>query len=127
MPMTQYLANQLANATIRNTAYTSPATVYAALYSVAPTANTAGTELTGNGYSRQITTFSAPSAGTAASNVSVTFGAASGNNWPVVVAVGITDSASGGNIMYFNTISGRNVKVGDSLTFDSGNITISIS
>lgn len=127
MPMTNYLANALANATIRNTAYTSPANVYATLYSVAPTVSTSGTELTGNGYSRQLTTFAAPSAGVAASNVAVTFGAASGNNWPTVVAVGIVDASSSGNILYFNTISGRNIKIGDSLVFDSGNIIISIS
>jgi hypothetical protein len=126
MPMTNYLANQLANATLRNTSYTSPANVYAALYSVAPTANTAGTELTGNGYSRQLTTFSAPAAGSASSNVTVTFGAASGNNWPTVVAVGIVDASTSGNLMYFNTISGRNVKIGDSVVFDSGKITIVI-
>ena len=126
MPMTNYLANQLANATLRNTSYTSPANVYAALYSVAPTANTAGTELTGNGYARQLTTFTAPSAGSASSNVTVTFGAASGNNWPTVVAVGIVDASTSGNLMYFNTISGRNVKIGDSVVFDSGKITIVI-
>jgi hypothetical protein len=100
--------------------------VYAALYSVAPTANTAGTELTGNGYARQLTTFTAPSAGSASSNVTVTFGAASGNNWPTVVAVGIVDASTSGNLMYFNTISGRNVKIGDSVVFDSGKITIVI-
>lgn len=127
MAMTNSLANQIANATIRNTSYTSPASVYASLYSVAPTANTAGTELTGNGYSRQLTTFSAPSAGAAASNVAVTFGAATGNNWPTVVAVGIVDASTSGNLMYFNTISGRNIKIGDSLVFDSGNIIISIT
>lgn len=126
MPMTYNLANKLADATLRNTTYTSPAAVYAALYSVAPTASTAGTELTGNGYSRQLTTFSAAANGAVSSNVAVTFGAASGNNWPTIVAVGIVDASTSGNIMYFNTISGRNIKIGDSLTFDSGNIVINI-
>lgn len=124
--MTYNLANKLADATLRNTTYTSPAAVYAALYSVAPTASTAGTELTGNGYSRQLTTFSAAANGAVSSNVAVTFGAASGNNWPTIVAVGIVDASTSGNIMYFNTISGRNIKIGDSLTFDSGNIVINI-
>lgn len=127
MAMTNYLANQLANATVRNTGYTSPASVYTALYSVAPTASTSGTELTGNGYARQLTTFSAPSAGIAASNVAVTFGAATGNNWPTVKAVAIVDASTSGNILYFNTIPNRNVVIGDSLTFDSGSITISLT
>ena len=126
MPMTDDLADKLANATLRNTSYTSPASVYAALYSTAPTATTSGTELTGNGYSRQLTTFSAPLGGAASSNVTVTFGAASGNNWPTVVAVGIVDASLSGNLMYYSTIAGRNIKVGDSLTFDSSAITIDI-
>ena len=127
MPMTNDLANKLANATLRNTSYTSPALVYVALYSTAPTATTSGTELTGNGYARQLTTFSAPAAGAASSNVTVTFGAASGNNWPTVVAVGIVDASTSGNLMYYSNISGRNIKMGDSLTFDSSAITIDIS
>ena len=124
--MSDDLANKLANATLRNTSYTGPGNVYASLYSVAPTANTSGTELTGNGYSRQLTTFSAPSGGDASSNVTITFGAATGNNWPTVVAVGIVDASTSGNLMYYSTIAGRNVKIGDSLIFDSGNITITI-
>lgn len=121
------LANQLVNATLGNITYTSPASVYASLYSTAPTANTSGTELTGNGYSRQVTTFSSAANGISSSNVTVTFGPCTGNNWPVVTAVGIVDASTSGNIMYFNTISGRNIKVGDSLVFDTGNISVSLT
>ena len=126
MPMTDYLQNAVANATLRNTAYTSPAAVYASLYSVAPTESSVGTEITGNGYSRQSVTFSAPSLGTADSNVAVTF-TCSGNNWPVVVAFGVTDASTAGNILYYSGISGRTVQVGDSVVFASGDITIQIT
>ena len=125
--MSNYLANAIANATLRNTSYTSPANVYVALYSTAPTANTSGTELSGNGYSRQSVTFSAPSAGAASSNVAVTFGPATGNNWPGAKAFAITDASTAGNILYFTTITTQNVLVGKSLTYASGNITITIS
>ena len=127
MPMTNYLANAMANATLRNTSYTSPANVYAALYSTAPTVSTSGTELTGNGYARQLTTFSAPSAGGASSNVTITFGAASGNNWPTVVSLAICDASTGGNILYFKNIAQRNIRIGDTFVVDSGNLTITIS
>jgi hypothetical protein len=126
MPMTNYLANSIANAVLRNTTYTSPANVYASLYSVAPTANTAGTELTGNGYARQLTTFDVPAAGATVSNVAVSFGAASGNNWPTVVAFGIVDASTSGNILFYQPISARNIKIGDTLDIDSGAITIDI-
>jgi len=127
MAITNFLANQIANATVRNVSYTSPASVYAALYSVAPTGNTAGTELTGNGYSRQLTTFSSPVGGIAASNVAISFGAATGNNWPAAVAVGIVDSATSGNLMYYSTIASRIINIGDTLDIDSGQLTISIT
>jgi hypothetical protein len=126
MPMTNYLANSVANAVLRNTSYTSPASVYATLYSTAPTVSTSGTELTGNGYARQLTTFAAPSAGVTSSNVAVTFGAATGNNWPTVVAFGIADASTSGNILFYKTISARNIKVGDTLVIDTGDITITI-
>ena len=126
MSSSYYLSNQLADATVRNGSYTGPASVYAALYSTAPTANTSGTELTGNGYSRQLVTFSSAANGVCASNVAVTFGAATGNDWPQVKAVGIVDASSSGNILYFNTISSRNVKIGDTLEFGSGNITVGV-
>jgi hypothetical protein len=126
MPMTNYLANSMANAVLRNTSYTSPASVYATLYSVSPTVSTSGTELTGNGYARQLTTFAAPTAGATSSNVAITFGAATGNNWPTVVAFGIVDASTSGNILFYKSISGRNIQVGDSLVIDSGDITIDI-
>lgn len=126
MPMTDNLANKIANATLRNQTYTSPATVYASLYSVAPTVSTSGTEIVGNGYSRQSVTFSAPSAGVVSSSGNVTF-SCTGNNWPTVVAFAITDASTSGNIMFFQGISPRNINVGDSFQIDSGNLTITIS
>ena len=126
MAMTNYLSNALANAVVRNTSYTSPATVYCALYSTAPTVSTSGTELTGSNYSRQAVTFSAPSGGNAASNVSVTFGAASAD-WSPAVAISIVDDSTSGNILYFNTITTQVVKSGSSLTIASGDITVTMT
>jgi hypothetical protein len=126
MPISNDLANKLANATVRNTSYTSPATVYVALYSTAPTASTAGTELSGSGYTRESVTFSAPTAGTVTSNVAVTFGAATAN-WSPAVAIATVDASTGGNIMWFKDIATQVVKSGDSLTIDSGDITITLA
>jgi hypothetical protein len=125
MPISNDLANKLANATVRNTSYTGPATVYVALYSTAPTAATSGTELSGSGYTRESVTFSAPTAGVAASNVAVTFGAATAN-WSPAVAIATVDASTGGNIMWFKDIATQVVKSGDSLTIDSGDITITL-
>ena len=126
MPISNDLANKLANATVRNTSYTGPATVYVALYSVAPTASTSGTELSGSGYTRETVTFNAPSAGVVASNVAVSFGPATAN-WSPAVAMATVDASTGGNIMWFKSIATQIVKNGDTLDLDSGDITITIS
>ena len=125
MAMTTQLANQIANVTVRNGTYTTPGNVYAALYTTVLTAAGTGTEVVGNGYSRQLTTFSAPANSEVASNTAVTF-SCSGNAWPTVIAFAIVDSSSGGNMMYYKNISGRNIKPGDDLVFDSGDISIVI-
>jgi len=126
MPMTYNLANKLANATVAGVSYTSPSPAYVALYSTAPTVSTSGTELTGNGYARQAATFGTPVNGSISTTANVSF-TASGGNWATTIAVGIVDAATGGNIMYFQGIAGRNVRSGDTLTFDAGDITVSIA
>ena len=125
MSASNYLENALLNATLTNTSYTSPATVYAALYSVAPTESTSGTELSGSNYSRQSVAFSVAS-GVATNTANVTFGAASAT-WSTAVAWAICDASSSGNILYYSTLSPtQTVLNGDSLTFASGDITVSM-
>jgi len=124
--MTYDLANKLANATVANVSYSSPANVYTALYTVAPTVSTSGTEITGNGYARQATTFGTPGNGVISSTANVSF-SCTGNAWGAITAVGITDASTSGNIMYFQTIATRNVQVDDTVEFLTGNITVSIS
>ena len=126
MPISNDLANKLANATVRNVSYSSPATVYVALYSTAPTAATSGTELSGSGYTRESVTFDTPTAGTVASNVAVSFGAATAD-WLPAVAIAVTDASTSGNIMWFKSIATQVVKNGNTLDLDSGDITITIS
>jgi hypothetical protein len=72
-------------------------------------------------------TFSAPTAGSASSNAAAVFGPATSSAWTGVVAVSITDASTSGNILYYNPIATRNVAVGDTLTFGTGNVTISMS
>ena len=126
MALSNYLENALLNATVRNTAYTSPATVYLALYSTAPTPSTSGTELTGSGYSRQAITFNAPSGGAVTSNVTVTFGAAT-SNWLPIIASAVVDASTGGNILYFTSTIAQNVLSGSSLVIDGGNVSITLT
>ena len=59
--MSNYLENALINATLRATTYTSPATVYVALFTTDPTDANSGTEVTGGGYARTAVSFATAS------------------------------------------------------------------
>lgn len=125
MPMTTAFAQTVANAAVGNVSFTPAANTYAALYSTTLTAAGSGTELTGNGYSRVEMAYSiANGIATSTANVSFT---CSGNNWPTVRSLAILDASSGGNMLFYQPIAGRNVKVGDTLTFETGNIQIIIT
>jgi hypothetical protein len=124
--MSDYLENKLLDATLRNTSYTSPANVYMALYSTVNTGNAAGTELSGSGYSRQLITFgNAAATGTVASTANVSF-TANGANWTTAVSSAIVDASSSGNVLYFYNGPARTVLDGETLTFESGDITVII-
>lgn len=125
MSKSNYLETALLNHVLRNTAYTSPTTVYLALYTVAPTETGGGTEVTGGGYARQSVTFSAPAPDSCSNTTDVTFPIATGN-WGTVVAFGVFDAASGGNMLYYNTLTApRDIFTSDQLRFPSGQLIVS--
>jgi hypothetical protein len=128
----QTLANSLLDAVLRNVAYSSPAAVYAALYTVAPTPTTSGTEVVTSGgtlYNRVAATFSAAAAGATSNSGAVTFPIA-GASWGTVVSAAITDNATpgAGNILYFGALgTPKTVGVGDQLNFAISAISITES
>jgi hypothetical protein len=123
---TDYLEDALLNHVLRNTAYSSPATVYVALYTVAPTDTGGGTEVSGFGYARQAVTFGAPVSGTVSNTGAVTFPAASGGAWGTIVAMGIFDASTSGNLLYYgNLTTPKVVGDGDQISFPNGALTVS--
>ena len=126
MSASNYLEDALLNATLANVSYTTPATVYTALYSVAPTDSSSGTELSGSSYARVSTAFSV-SSGVATNTGNVTFGPASAD-WLPAVAWSITDASSAGNILYYGGLNAtQTVLNGNSLTFGIGNISVTMN
>ena len=125
MSKTNYLETQLLNHVLRNVSYSSPTTVYVALFTVAPTESGGGTEVTGGAYARQAVTFSSPSPDQVSNTIDVTFPIASAN-WGTVVAFAIMDAASGGNMLYFaNLTASRDVLINDQLRFPIGQLIVS--
>jgi len=109
-----------------STALTSPAGVYLALYTAAPTDAGGGTELVvANGYAREQITFGAYAGGTISNTGAVAFTAA-GGNWGSIVAVGIFDAATAGNLLAWDAITPATINDGDTLNFPIGDIDVSL-
>lgn len=102
-----YLENKQLDHTLRNTAYTSPTTVYAALFTVSPSDGGGGTEVStsGTAYARQAITFGAASGGSISNSVAVNFPTATASYGAPVVAVGVFDASSGGNLLYWSNVA----------------------
>lgn len=125
--MSNYLENALINATLRNTTYTSPATVYVALYTSDPTDADTGTEVSGGSYARQSVTFGAPSNGASTNSADVTFPTATGS-WGTVAYIGIRDNSTGGNLLYHAPLTtSKTIGTGDIFKIVTGNLSVTLA
>ena len=107
--------------------FTAPVTVYAALFTVAPTDSTAGTEVTGAGYVRKAVTFNAASGGTVTNNGAVSW-TASGGNYGSVVAIGLMTASTAGSLMAYDDFTSATVNDGDTISFADGTgITVTVT
>jgi hypothetical protein len=104
---TDYARKAIAEHVTGRTPMASPSHTYLGLFTVAPTKSTGGTEITGGNYSRQKLEWGASNEeGEIATNASIRF-PETGNStasWGTVVAVGIFDSLTGGNLLSFTLL-----------------------
>lgn len=110
-------------------AATRPTTWYVALYTAAPSDSGGGTEVSGNGYSRQSVTFDAGATpgGTTQNNNTVSF-TASGGNWGTIGWIGIFDASTSGNLLWHGAMTAsKTIEDGDTLEFSVGNIDLTIA
>jgi hypothetical protein len=125
--MSNYLENALINATLRNTTYTSPATVYVSLHTADPTDAGTGTEVSGGSYARKSATFAAPSNGVSASSADVTFDQATGS-WGTITHIGIWDALTTGNLLYHTPLAtSKTIDSGDIFKIASGSLTVTLA
>ncbi|MBP9118584.1 MAG: hypothetical protein KBF58_10945 [Methyloversatilis sp.] len=111
-----YTEDKVLNVLFRGQSHTGAATVYAALFTAAPTDAGGGTECAYSGYARVAITFGAPSGGVIANSGTVTFTAAAGSS-QTVVAIAIFDASTSGNQLAQKTLS-------SSITYNIGDIPI---
>jgi len=125
--MSNYLENALINVTLRNTAYTSPTTVYVALYTSDPTDANTGTEVSGGSYARTAVTFAAPSNGVSVSNADCTFPQCT-STWGTVGWIGIMDALTSGNLLYHTPLTtSKTIETGDIFKISSGNLSVTLA
>lgn len=125
--MSNHLENALINATLRNTAYTSPSVIYVGLYTSDPTDANTGTEVSGGSYARTAVTFGAPTNGASTNNAAVEFPQATAS-WGTVGWIGILDAASGGNLMYHTALDvSKAIDTGDIFKISSGNLSVTLA
>lgn len=115
--------NALAGSFLGRTAYTAPATLYAALIVGAVDALTGGAEAAGGSYARvaivnNTANFPAPTTGVVASAAAVTWPTSSAA-WGAVNAVRLYDASSGGNLVAGALLT-------PAATVDATGITVSI-
>ncbi len=125
--MSNYLENALINVTLRNTAYTTPTTVYLALYTTDPTDADTGTEVSGGSYARQAITMGAPSNGVSVSSADISFPQCT-VSWGTVAFVGIRDASTAGNLLYHSPLTvSKAIDVGDIFKVASGSLSVTLS
>jgi hypothetical protein len=105
---------------------TTPITPYVALYTTTPSDSSAGTEVTGGSYARTTSAskWATPSAGSVATNATITFPTATAD-WGTVVAFAICDASTSGNILMWGALTAnKTVSNGDTASFASGALTL---
>lgn len=125
--MSNYLETALINATLRNTSYTSPATVYVGLYTSDPTDANTGTEVSGGSYARTAVTFGSPSNGTSTNSAAVEFPQATGS-WGTVGWIGLLDASTSGNLLYHTALdASKTIASGDIFKIATGSLSVTLA
>jgi len=104
-----YLELELLDHVLGGADYPRPTPVHVALFTATPSDTGGGTEVSGNNYSRasvtnNATNFPAAAAGLKSNGTAIAFPVPSGS-WGTVVAWGIFDAATGGNLLYWGPIT----------------------
>ena len=121
-----YLEDKVLEHVFGGNSYTAPGTHYVALYTVAPTDTGGGTEVSGGAYARQTAAFTVTN--DTASNTSAIEYPTATANYGTVVAVGVFDASSSGNLLaYGNLTTSKTVSTGDVFRFNAGAIDITVA
>ena len=124
-----YLELKLLDHSLGTTAFTAPTTVYVGLHTGSPGDDDSGANevsTSGTGYVRQSASFASASGGSASTDATITFPAATAN-WGTISHISIYDASSAGNLLYHGAVTtSKTIESGDTFQISSGNLTISL-
>ena len=127
-----FLEDELLDHVLNNNAYPSPNPIFIALFTIAPSDSGGGTEVTGGSYARVSLdsssadkwTVQGGGSGIADNTAAITFVTATAS-WGTVVAVGIFDALTVGNLLLHGTLtSSKIVDDGDTFEFAAGDLNV---
>lgn len=124
-----FLENELLDHVLSDAAYTAPGTIHVALYTATPSDSGGGTEVSGGSYARaavtnNATNWPAASEGAKSNGTAIEFPQATAD-WGTVVAFGLFDAATGGNLLYWGPVTpNKAVNNGDTASFAAGDLDI---
>jgi len=125
--LSDHSENLLLNWLMTSGSATRPTAWYLALFTAAPNDAGGGTEVSTGGYGRQTIAFNTASSGTTSNSADVSF-TASGANYGTVTHIGIFDASSGGNLLWHGAMTAsKTVEDGDTITFASGNVDLTLA
>ena len=126
MAFTDYLENKVLDYVFSGGSFSQPGTKYLALYTVAPTDSSAGTEVTGGGYARQTVTLTTSGSDTT-NSAAVEYPTATAG-YGTVVAVAVLDASTGGNMLAFASLSAnKTIATGDVFRVPAGDLDIALN
>ena len=127
--LSDYAEKLLLDYSMTTGSVTRPTAWYVALYTVAPSDSGGGTEVSGGGYARKTVTFAAATSGAGTtSNTGDVSWTASGAAFGTVVAIGIFDALTSGNLLWHgNMTASKTIADGDTLEFSAGNIDLTLA
>lgn len=121
---------RLATGQTTTTYTTTPIVPYLALFTGTLSGDTPGTEATGGGYARIVTTskWAAPSGGSVTTNATITFATFSGtvSSGAAFTHFGLFTAVTGGTALYYGDLTDQTKTGGngDTISFASGAITL---
>lgn len=127
-----YLETAIFNHVFRNTSYTSPASLYVALFTSTATsadveAGTLTNEVSGGAYARQAITFGAPTNGAGSNSGTITFPTASAN-WGTIRFAAVMDASSSGNVLWWAQLnSDVTINSGNTYQFNTASVAPSVA